>query len=105
MCLTNQQRRSGDGGLVLRVTRWWQSQSWPKAGGYFHKPVRSGSVMSEAFEQDARTQRGSLGIAFCGGVYELEARGYSYPKPGKPDHSQVVALARGPIQQSRIAAG
>ena len=59
--------------------------------------------MSEAFEhQDARVHRSSLGIAFCGGVYELEARGYSYPKPGKPDHSQVVA--RGSVFSDAVEA-
>lgn len=106
MCLTNQERRTGRGTPALRVTRWWRSPSWPDAGGYFHKPIVVGSTLSEAFEhQDGRSHRGSLGIAFCGGVYEVEARGYGYPKPGKPNHSQVVALARGPIPQSQIEAG
>lgn len=100
MARTKKQIRYGTGTPELRITKWRQSARWPFSDGHLNLPVFEGSVIGEAFaRQDYRAGRGSLGIPFRGGVYEVEARGYSYP-PGA-GHRRVLALARGPLDGIR----
>jgi Zn-dependent peptidase ImmA (M78 family) len=96
MARTLRQTRSGTGIPELRITKWWQSGSWPFRDGHLNLPVSPGSLISQAFvHQDHRVGQGGLGIPFRAGVYEIDARGSSYP-PGVGDR-RVLALARGPL--------
>jgi hypothetical protein len=95
---TKVQIRFRTGTPKLRVMKWWQSARWPFADSHLYLPILGGSVTGEAFaHQDQRAGRGSLGVAFRAGIYEVEARDYSYSLPGGPERRQVLALARGPL--------
>jgi len=92
---TKKQEHAGE--LVLRITKWWQSQTWPESNGYQSLAVDPASLIGRAFtHQDQRHGSASLGVAFHPRIYELEARGYSYPLPNDPAHRQVVTLAHVP---------
>jgi len=98
MTRTKQQIRFRVGTPKLRITKWWPSDRWPFSGSHLNLPVLDGSVIGDAFtHQDYRAGHGSLGIAFRPGTYEVEARGYGYPLLGNPQHRQVLALARGQL--------
>jgi hypothetical protein len=82
----------------LRITKWWRSDRWPFPGSHVNLPVLEGSVIGEVFaHRDQRAERGSLGIAFHAGTYDVEAREYGYLLPGEFEHRQVLTLARGPL--------
>jgi Zn-dependent peptidase ImmA (M78 family) len=96
MARTLKQIRSGTGTPELRIRKWWQSARWPFNDGHLNLPVAPESVIGQAFvHQDHRTGLGNLGIPFRAGVFEIDARGQSYP-PGAGDR-RVLALARGPL--------
>ena len=98
MARTKKQIRFRIGTPKPRITKWWQSDRWPFSVSHLNLPILEGSVIGDAFaHQNQRAGHGSLGIAFRVGTYEVEARGYSYPLPGGPEHRQVLALARGPL--------
>jgi hypothetical protein len=98
MARTKKQIRFRIGTPKLRITKWWQSDRWPFSGSHLNLSVIEGSAIGSAFvHQDQRAERGSLGVAFRAGIYEVEARGYGYPLPTDPQHRQVLALARGPF--------
>jgi Zn-dependent peptidase ImmA (M78 family) len=95
MSRTMQQERLGTGEPMLRVVRWRPSPHWPHRDGYKNKPVAPGSLISQAFTyQDERHARTRLGLPFAPDTYELEARGYSYPRSGNASYRQAVSLAR-----------
>ncbi len=97
MSRTKKQKHFDVGEPVLRITKWWQSQTWPDGNNYQNLAVDPASLIGQAFtNQDQRHGRASLGIAFRPGIYELETRGYAYPLPGNPGHRQVVTLAHVP---------
>lgn len=96
MARTLKQIRCGTGTPDLRITRWWQSARWPFNDGHLNRPVSPESLIGQAFvHQDHRVGQGSLGIPFRAGVYEIDARGFTYPL-GTGDR-RVLALARGPL--------
>jgi hypothetical protein len=64
---------------------------------YKNKPVALTSLIGQAFtHQDERRGFARLGLPFDPGTYELEARGYAYPLPGKLAYCQALSLARVP---------
>lgn len=59
-------------------------------------------MIGEIFaHRDQRAERGGLGVAFCAGTYDVEAREYGYLPPGSFERRQVLALARGPVDDLR----
>jgi hypothetical protein len=87
----------------LQITRWWRSDRWPfPDSSHIGLPVSQDSVIGEVFtHQDQRVGRAGLGVASCAGTYDVEAREYSYLLPGNLEHRQVLALARGPVDELR----
>jgi Zn-dependent peptidase ImmA (M78 family) len=91
------QERTDTGRPVLRVVRWRPSPSWPYPHGYKNSPVEPASMIGLAFaHQDERRGRERLGLPFDPAAYQLEARGYGYPRKGDPHYRQAVSLARVP---------
>ena len=78
---TLKQERTNTGEPVLRVVRWRASPSWPNPRGYRNRPVEPASLIGQAFaHQDERRGRARLGLPFDPATYQLEARGYGYPR-------------------------
>ena len=94
---THKEEQTDTGSPVLRVVRWRASPSWPHRHHYKNKPVEPASLIGQAFvHQDERRGRARLGVPFDPATYQLEARGYGYPRPGNPAYRQAVSLARVP---------
>jgi IrrE N-terminal-like domain len=88
----------------LRVAKWWWSDRWPFPGSsHIGIPVVQGSVIGEVFaHRDQRAERGGLGVDCCAGTYDVEAREYGYLLPGNLERRQVLALARGPVDEEPL---
>lgn len=96
MARTLRQIRVGTGTPQLRITKWWQSARWPFRDGHLNLPVSSRSLISQAFvHQDRRAGQAVLGIPFRAGIYNIEARGHTYPSG--TGTRRVLALAHGPL--------
>jgi len=94
---TSEEERMDTGQPVLRVVSWRASRSWPHVDGYQNRPVEPDSLIGKAFAyQDERRGRARLGMPSDLAIYELEARGYGYPRNGNSDYRQAVSLARVP---------
>jgi hypothetical protein len=95
------------GAPELRIVKWWWSDRWPFPGSsHVDLPVIQGSVIGEVFaHRDQRAERGDLGVAFCAGTYDVEAREYGYLLPGNFERRQVLALARGPVDGESLDRG
>ena len=92
---TKQQEQLDSGHPILRIVKWRPSQSWPNQGCYKNKPVDPGSLIGQAFtHQDERHGYRRLGLPFDSSAYQLEARGYSYPREGNHTYRQAISLAR-----------
>jgi len=78
----------------LRVHHWNASPSWPDQGTYLNLPFKSGSLVAEAFDhEDYREGHTTLGTYFRDGIYDIEARGYSFTKPSLNDGGAAVVVA------------
>lgn len=95
------------GAPELRIAKWWWSDRWPFPGSsHVDLPVIQGSVIGEVFaHRDRRAEHGGLGVAFCAGTYDVEAREYGYLVPGNFERRQVLALARGPVDGESLDRG
>jgi len=92
---TKQQEQLDSGQPILRIVKWRPSQSWPYPSCYKNRPVDPNSLIGQSFaHQDERHGYVRLGLPFDSSVYELEARGYSYPREGNQNYRQAVSLAR-----------
>ena len=92
---TERQERFNKGTPALRITKWTPSSEWPNQRSFRHLLVATGSLLDQAFiNQDERSARADLGIKLCSDIYDIEVRGYSYPRPGDPLYRQVLALAQ-----------
>jgi hypothetical protein len=88
----------------LRIAKCWWSSHWPFPGGsHIGLAIAPGSVIGDVFtHRDQRAERGSLAIANCIGTYDIEVREYGYLLPDNLERPQVLALARGPIDQEPL---
>jgi len=78
----------------LRVHHWNASPSWPDQGTYLNLPFKSGSLVAEAFDhEDYREGHTTLGTYVRDGIYDIEARGYSFTKPSLNDGGAAVVVA------------
>jgi hypothetical protein len=94
---TAEEDRLDTGEPALRVVSWRASRSWPHTHGYKDTPIEPASLIGQAFaHQDERHGHSRLGLPSDLVTYQLEARGYGYPRNGNPDYRQAVSLARVP---------
>jgi len=92
---TPAQLRPDERQQVLQVVKSWRSRTWPSGASNDKFAIEPESLIAQAYShQDQRHGRIALGIASRPDIYEIQARGYAYPLPGKPGHQQVVALVR-----------
>jgi len=78
----------------LRIASWSCSPSWPDQRRIRGLAVKSNSLIGRAFlNQDFQVGRGPAGISYRGGIFDIEAVGYTFSRGGKA-RSQVAALLR-----------
>lgn len=92
---TRAQEHQDRGEAILRLVSWAPSRTWPDDQNYKNLPVATDSLIAHTFANlDERSGRGVLGIPFNSTEYELDTRGYAYPRGAVIDHRQVVVLAK-----------
>jgi hypothetical protein len=66
----------------LRIHHWAAAGAWSDQCTYLNLPFKSDSLAADAFAtEEHREGRTTLGVYFRNGIYDIEARGYSFSKP------------------------